>query len=120
MSIGLINRVHKVKALKHLGEIAIAEATDLVDIPHYKVRAKIKTGHLQGKECSLAYTGKLDNLKHPFMIRVDQPIHPHKPLIQEGFVGYFITSQVPDSFEHAQSSEISRDCWIFTAFCCSV
>lgn len=89
---------------ENIGDIVIAEVLDKVDDPVYKMRTRIKTGSLEGKECFVAYRGEPEGFED-IVIRLCFPRRRSSNLNLEDvtYAGYFIRSSIPDDFESSGS-----------------
>lgn len=97
----------------YIGQIVIAEVSDIVKNETYKMKAKIKTGNFAGRESFVAYRGNPSFTNQRILVRVDFPFEPRFSLELEDFLKFeenyyatfFISSKIPKGFESGSSAD---------------
>jgi len=90
-----------------IGEINYLGAVDTRNLGLYNFSVKIKTGTEMGRECPVHFSGKKDDFKsdQPIVVRLNKPMNLNERYHRGCVFGNFVTSKLPEGFDHAEADE---------------
>ena len=96
-----------------LGKIVVASILDTVEDTYYRIKARVETGRETGREFIVAYAGDPNSLDGGRILTRLTGFRRNKTSLDVDhypFAGCFITSEIPENFEVADSGDVILYC----------